>query len=388
MNTIMRTQLAAMKDAGFTVTCVCDDDEWTPAIRGLGVRVLPLGMGRRPGPLRGVLWALRFYRLLRRERADIVHTHNAFHGLLGRPAARLAGVPVVVQTIHNWWYLEPEGSIRARLYRRLERIAARFCDAVLFINQEDVRRAASARIVDPARTHFIGNGVNTRDLDRRLAERTRENERTRLGIGAAEVVIAMVARLEHPKDHVTLLRAFARVAAALDNTRLLLVGQGLEEGHVKDLAATLGIESRVTFLGHVSDIAGVLRATDILVLSSHCEGFGRCLVEGMVAGLPVVGSDVVGIRDVIAHERTGLLCRPRDVEVLYETLRRLVASPRLRAELGSRGRTEALRRFDESVAASKVVAIYRSLLAAKAPAETLDHFYATSRRRRRPASIS
>jgi hypothetical protein len=162
MNTIMRTQIAFLRDEGLDVLCVCDDDEWTPAIRSLGVRVIPLGMGRRPGPIRALLWAVRFYVLLRRERVEIAHTHNAFHGLLGRPVAKLARVPVVVQTVHNWWYLEPENSLRARVYLVLERLAARFSDAVLFINRDDVRRAQAARIVRRYRVHFERSCARTR----------------------------------------------------------------------------------------------------------------------------------------------------------------------------------------------------------------------------------
>jgi glycosyltransferase involved in cell wall biosynthesis len=365
INTIMRTQLAAMQAAGLSVACVCDEDEWTDDVRALGVDVIPLGMGRRPNPLQALLWAARFYRILRREKVDIAHTHNAFHGLLGRPVAKLAGVPVVVQTIHNWWYLEPPSSLRARVYLLLERFAARFSDAVLFINHDDVSRAQQARIVKPERIYFIGNGIDTRALEERLSARSREDERARLGFTPLDVAILMVARLEHPKDHDTLLRAYARLAGEWPRTRLLLAGQGLEEQNVRALAESLGIADRTTFLGHVPDVSGLLKASDVLVLASHCEGFGRCLVEAMVAGLPVIGSDVPGIRDVIVNEQTGLLVPPRDVESLHSALSRLVVDASARSRLGEAGREAAVRDFDEALPAQRVLEVYRTLLAAK-----------------------
>jgi glycosyltransferase involved in cell wall biosynthesis len=365
MNTIMRTQLAFLRDAGLSVVCVCDDDEWAAEIRALGVKVIPLGMGRRPSPLQAAIWGFRFARVIRRERPDIVHLHNAFHGIVGRPIARLAGVPVVVQTIHNWWYLEPEGSLRARVYTRLERFAARFSDAVLFINHDDVRRARELGIVKPARIHFVGNGIDTLAFERRLAAASRREARADLMLEPDDLAITMIARLEHPKDHATLLRAFARLVAEAPNARLVLVGQGLEEERIRDLAASLGIVDATRFVGHAPDVTGLLKASDILVLASHCEGFGRCLVEGMVAGVPVVGSAVAGIRDVIDHERTGLLVAARDVDALYGALGRLAFDAAERARLGEAGHEAAFRDFDESLPAQRVLDLYRTLLAAK-----------------------
>lgn len=365
MNTIMRTQLALVRDAGLDVVCVCDDDEWAEGIRLLGIDVVPLGMGRRPNPARAAVWGYRFFRLLRQERPDIVHLHNAFHGLVGRPIARLARVPVVVQTIHNWWYLEPEESLRARLYTRLERFAARFSDAVLFINRDDVRRARERGIVQPQAIHFVGNGIDTRAFERRLAATTRREARERLLLEPGNLAIAMIARLEHPKDHRTLLRAFARLVAVAPHARLFLAGQGLEDESIRALAASLDVVDRTCFLGHTPDVTGLLRACDVLVLASHCEGFGRCLVEGMLAALPVVGSDVTGIRDVITHERTGLLVPPRDVDGLFAALERLAFDASARRRLGEAGRAAAFRDFDEALPAGRVVDLYRELLVAK-----------------------
>jgi glycosyltransferase involved in cell wall biosynthesis len=365
MNTIMRTQLAFLRDAGLSVVCVCDDDEWAAEVRALGVAVIPLGMGRRPNPLQAAIWGYRFARLLRRERPDIVHLHNAFHGIVGRPIARLSGVPVVVQTIHNWWYLEPAGSLRARVYTQLERFAARFSDAVLFINHDDVRRAGELGIVPPERIHFVGNGIDTLALERRLVTASRREARGRLELDHGDLVITMIARLEYPKDHGTLLEAFARLVADVPHARLLVVGQGLEEERIRELASSLDIVDATRFVGHVPDISGLLTASDILVLSSHCEGFGRCLVEGMVAGLPVVGTDVPGIRDVIANEHTGLLVPQGDAGALHAALSRLALDPSERERLGEAGHAVALRDFDEALPAQRALDLYRTLLAEK-----------------------
>jgi glycosyltransferase involved in cell wall biosynthesis len=365
MNTIMRTQLAAARDSGFDVVCVCDDDQWAEEIRALGVEVVPLGLGRRPSPVKAAIWGFRFYRLLKRQRPEIVHLHNAFHGIIGRPVGRLAGVPVVVQTIHNWWYLEPESSVRARVYLALERFAGRFADAVLFLNHDDLCRARERGIVKLERIFYVGNGIDIGLLEQRLAAVSREEQRRRLGLGPDDLAITMIARLEHPKDHDTLLRGFARLVAESRNVKLLVAGQGLEERRVRDLASSLGIEGSTRFLGHVQDVSGLLKASDVLVLTSHYEGINRSLIEGLVARLPVVGSDTVGIRDVIVDEQTGLLVPPRDVEGLHSALSRLVVDASARSRFGEAGHEAAVRDFDEALPAQRVLEVYRTLLAAK-----------------------
>jgi glycosyltransferase involved in cell wall biosynthesis len=363
LNTVLRTQISILGRSGFSVACICDDDEWTSELRRLGVEVLPLGMGRRPGPLRALLWGMRLYRLLRNERFDVVHTHNAFHGLVGRPIARLARAPVVTQTIHNWWYLEPRGALRPRAYALLEKLAARFCDAVFFINSDDYARAVEEGLVPARKCYLVGNGIDTTGFSACVGRASRERERSELGLRDGDIAFTMVARLEWPKDHDTLLRAFARLRAERDDVTLVLAGQGLEEGRVRRLTYELGVAPSVRFTGHCADVPGLLAASDVAVLSSGYEGFGRCLVEGMVAGLPVVGSDVPGIRDVIDDERTGLLVRASDAGALHAALRRLALDARLRSRLGAAGRVEAMTRFDEREAALRIATVYRSLLA-------------------------
>ncbi len=364
MHTIMQNQLALLREAGFSVQCVCDDDEWTDAIRALGVEVVPLGMGRRPGPIQALSWGIRFFLLLKRQRVDIVHTHNAFHGLIGRPIARLAGVPVIVQTIHNWWYLAPENGRRARAFLLFERFAAQFSDAVLFLNRDDERRAVGEKIVPPERIHFIGNGINTRAFERLLARNSREQARQRLDAGSC-VIITMIARLEAPKDHETLLRAFAKLVADHEDTRLLVAGQGLEEHRVRSLARSLGLDEHIRFLGHVSDVPALLKATDILVLSSQREGVPRSVIEGMVARLPVVGSDAPGIRDAIDAGQTGYLFPPGDVEALHDALECLIRDPAARQRMGEAGYHRAMTSFDEASVVMQTTELYRSLLAQK-----------------------
>lgn len=364
LNRVLRTQLKLLGERGWRLCAVCDEDEWTPALRELGVAHRALGMGRRPGPLAALVWAVRFWRLCRLERPAVVHTHNAFHGLLGRIAARLAGVPVVVQTVHNWYYLEATTGFRAHVFLRLERIAARFCDLLLFINHDDVERAAVLRIAPPHKRRFIGNGIDTHALTQQLSTIDSADARRDLGLAGGDVVLAMVARLEPPKDHFTLLEALPAVRERVPQLQVLLAGHGLRSLTVERRAREIAVTPYVRFLGHRDDIPVILSAADAVVLSSSCEGFGRCLVEAMIAGRPVVGTDVVGIRDVITHGETGLLVPFGDVGALADALVRVLTRDAGVPDMVARAHSVATTQFDEHIVATRVDRVYCELLEA------------------------
>ena len=364
LNRVLRTQLRLLHEQGWHLHAICDEDEWTPQLRALGIAHRPLGMGRRPGPLAMLVWAVRFWRLCRSERPTVVHTHNAFHGLAGRIAARAAGVPIIVQTVHNWYYLEPGSGLRARVLLWLERLGARCSDLLLFINSEDVERARALAIAPPQKCRFIGNGIDTEALVKALAALEAHAARSALGLEPDDAVLAMIARLEPPKDHLTLLEALPAVRARLPGLRVLLAGHGLRTLTVKERALELGIEHYVTFLGHRDDVPAILAAADAVVLSSTCEGFGRCLVEAMIAGRPVVGTNVVGIRDVISHGETGLLVPLGDAGALAEALVQALTGADGVPEMVARARAVATARFDERIVATRVDRAYQDLLEA------------------------
>ena len=366
LNTVLRRQMTLLREQGFEVVAICDADEWAPGIRCDGIEVWPLGMGTRPTPLALLRWGVRLYMLLRRSAVDVVHFHNAYHGLIGPMAARLAGVPSVVRTVHAWYYLDDGGVLRTRLYRSLERFAARSVDATLFLNREDFLRAADDRIVDPPKRHLIGNGIDVAAFSARVADADPQEVRRALGLGSEDFVVTMVARLSPPKDHSQLLDVLPSIVRRHPRVRLLLAGAGPRKDELCARVAALGLGDVVHFLGHRDDVPQVLSASDLSLLISSREGFGRCLVESMVARVPVIASDVAGIRDVVEHERTGLLVPFGDRCALEEALLRTIESPELRARLAQEAYSDAIGRLDEGHSALRVGTIYQALLVAAA----------------------
>jgi glycosyltransferase involved in cell wall biosynthesis len=351
-----------LADDGFRILCACDSDRWAAELASLGLEVWPIGMGRRPGVVPLLAWSLRLFRALKRCPVQIVHTHNALHGLAGRIVARLAGVPVVVQTVHSWYYLDSSNPFRAGLYRLLERLGAQLSDLVFFLNPDDIRQAQQCGLVPAAKCRLVGNGVDVAKFSRSLKAVERAAVRASLGLADDAVVVTMVARLEPPKDHDTFLRGFAQVLAREPRARALLVGYGLRRRQVEAQIRQLGLQNQVRLLGYREDVAAILKASDLMVLTTAREGLARSLVEGMLAGLPVVTSDVVGARAVVQPDVTGLLVPPGSAAALTRALIGLIDNPDQAGRLGQAARQFALEHLDERPVALRVARAYRELL--------------------------
>lgn len=300
--------------------------------RRLGVRVHALR--RRPGVDPGL--CLRLARLMRRERIDIVHTHNAGPWLYGGLAAKLVGARLV-HTEHS--NLFPH----QRRLRRAERWLARWTDALIADSEKVKRQLVEGQGVPAAKVRVVVNGVDTHRFN---GGPSAPEARQTLHVNGTGVVIGTVGRLVPVKDHRTLLEAFRRVVEARPASYLVLVGDGPMRGELVGLAGLLGIGERVRFLGERLDIPALLQAFDVFALSSLSEGMPLTVLEAMAAGKPVVATNVGGIPEAVIEHQTGLLVPPRDPERMAQALLRLLDDEALRGAFGHRGQARARERFD------------------------------------------
>jgi len=295
---------------------------------------------------------LRLYRRLRRYRPALVHTNTLKTHLLGGGAAWLARRRLL-------WHLRDildEGNA----LRLLLRAAERFRPKVIAIS-EAVRRSLQGGEVDVVVVH---NGTN---LTAFRPSPNRSALRQSLGLGPEHVAVAIVGRLTPWKGHRELLRAFAHVARTEPNVRLLVVGEVAfwEDGYeaeLKDLAAELGVEPLVQWLGFRTDVPEVLGASDIFALPSIDEPFGRAVVEAMAVELPVIGTCSGGVPEIVVEGETGLLVKPADPADLARALLRLTRDADLRRAMGKAGRTRATDLFDVDRTAQRVQAVYAEML--------------------------
>lgn len=363
---LLRPQLTAVRDHGGEAVGVSAPGPDVESLGRDGIRHVPLTDSTRAmDPRADVRAAAALWRILRRERPDVLHTHNPKPGLYGRVVGRLARVPIVVNTNHGLYATEDHGRLRRTAILGMEAVAARFSDAELVQNPEDLDLLLRRRVNRRRRTQLLGNGV---DLDRfrpgALGPDERAALRAELGAGPGDVVVGMVGRLVAEKGVLELLTAARRLG---DGYVVVVIGpDDPSKPDAIDRDTVRGAEAAgVRFLGLREDVDRLYGAMDMFVLPSWREGFPRAAMEAAASGLPVVATDVRGCRQVVDHEATGLLVPVRDPVALEDAIRALGGDPAARAAYGAAGAAKARREFDERRIVATVLDAYASVAARK-----------------------
>lgn len=343
-------------DPAFRHVIVCMSTVGTLG-RSLKPEVEVVALGKRPGQdLRAFL---RLVRLLRRLRPAIVHSRNwaAFDAV---PAARLAGVPLIVHGEHGRDIADPEGRNRRRnLIRRvLAPLVTRFVTVSIDLRRwlvEDVRLPAG-------KVTTIHNGVDAR----RFGHVDRRRARDLLGLGADALVVGTVGRLDPVKDQAGLVRAFAGARAAHPDSVLVIVGEGPCRAQLADLVGSLGLGAQVRLLGERKDIPEVLAAMDLFVLPSIAEGMSNTVLEAMASALPVVATRVGGSPEMIEDGVNGRLVPRQDPEALRVAIADYLGDAHLRSLHGKASQERVLAHFTLETMCGAYTDLYRRLLAVRA----------------------
>lgn len=359
-------QLVRLRQQGHTVRVYCSAGPWRDEIERAGVPVTHVPLARAVRPLADLRALLALTAHFRRERFDLVHTHTPKANLLGRLAARAAGVPLVAGTEHGLFYYNMRGARRA-FYRWLARLGAWCSNVVFFVSAEDVQAATTTdRICPPSKAVHLAAGVGV-DIERfRPSAELRRQTRAALGYGDDELVVGMVGRLTYEKGYAEFFQAASLLSRAVPAARFLVIGPSdvVSQDEFERLVATLGISSRVCFLGMRTDMPELYNAMDVVALPSYREGLPVTLMEAAACGLPAVATDIRGCREVIVAGQTGLLVPPRDATALAAALERVLRDPALRARLGQAARQRAEAVYDQRLAWAQVEREYERLAAA------------------------
>jgi len=357
---LLLPQLRAVIDGGGQAVGISAPGPWVPALEALGIRFRPLPSSTRSfAPAADLRAAYELWRVLRDERPDVLHTHNPKPGLYGRVVARLAGVPIVVNTVHGL-YAAPDDRLPKRiLVYVLEAIASRFSDAELVQNPEDLALLRSYRIAPNA--ELLGNGIDLTRFDReRLPVSTRAAVRAALGVTDDQIVIGTIGRLVREKGYPELFEAVAR----LDPDRFVLACVGGDDPEKADALDRGLVDAAraggVRFLGHRDDVERLLTGFDVFVLASHREGYPRAAMEAASMGLPIVATDIRGCREIVDPGVNGVLVPVEDASALARAFEALDDSDR-RSEYGRASRARACERFDERAVVRRVLAAYAAV---------------------------
>ena len=365
---LLLPQLQAFAERGYDVVTASAPGDHVESISSAGFRHISIESFSRNMDLRSdtAAWG-ELGAVLRTVKPAILHTHNPKPGVIGRLRGRWS-VPIVVNTVHGL-YAQPHDPLRRRMpVYAAERFAATFSDAELVQNPEDV--AILERLYVPRnRVHYLGNGI---DLDRfsptPKLRRSARAMRRRLAIAPSTPIIGMIGRLVWEKGYRELFDA-VRQLRARNGEAFAVVIVGPDEVGKADAVGAHEIERMrelgVHFVGRRDDVELWHELFDIFVLPSYREGFPRAAMEASALGTPVVASNVRGCRQVVAHDRTGLLVPSRNGPALADALEQLVWNRTLRTEFGAAGRRRALAEFDQDRVIARTEAVYRSLLVSR-----------------------
>ena len=375
-----RNYFRYLRAQGYEIEVVCSPGRFevgqSTTEDGIPIKAIPLAS--RYTPFKDLKALIQLASHFRARGYTIVHTHMVKPGLLGRIAARIAGVPVVIHTVHGFHYWDDMSRFENWLFVHLERFAGHFCDLLLSQNREDVDFAIRRRICPPHKIRFLGNGIDIQrfrpDAISRDAIRAKREE---LGIEPDEKLVGMIGRMVRLKGYFEYMEAARILQDRGERIKFLAVGPSQDNATSFSPLAMIkeyGLQGTMHYLGIREDIPALMAAMDIIVLASYAEGIPRVLMEAAAMGKPAIGTDVRGTREVIVDGVTGYRVPVRDAVALADAISLLLADPALMQEMGNAARQRALAHFDEQRYFWRTDAAYRQLLRAKltaAPAQSL-----------------
>lgn len=340
-----------MTDKGWEVTAVCSDGPFVADLRRRRYRIECVRIARSMNPISVLRSLFVLIRLFRRERFDVLHVHTPVAALIGRIAAAVVGIPLVVYTAHGFYFHDEMPRWKYFLFVLLERVGGRFTDLLFSQSTEDAASAVARGIVPRGSVLAIGNGVDVGRFDPDRGD-ARGAIRKALGIPESAYVVGCIARIVKEKGIGDLLQASASLSSRHPDTWILLIGERLASDHAQGIERELveaksALGERLVMPGLRNDIPQCLSAMDLFCLPSWREGMPRTIIEAMMMGKPVVATDIRGSREEVIDGRTGLLVATRTPLQLANAIASIIENREWGVEAGRLGRERALAHYDE-----------------------------------------
>ena len=340
-----------MRDVGWDVVAVCSDGQHVSALRRRGYRIHPIPIARSLNPCLALRSLIRLILFFRQHPFDVLHVHTPVAALIGRVAAKLAGIPFVAYTAHGFYFHDQMPRWKRAVFVQLERLAGRFTDLLFCQSEEDARTAIHEGIAPIGKVVAIGNGVDTARFD---PEGVAPSSAIRFDLGVPDdaYVVGLIGRQVREKGIEEFLQAMASLASRYSNLWVVLVGDRLDSDHDQGVAsyfaaAKLVLGDRLVPLGGRDDIPELLMAMDLFCLPSWREGMPRTIIEAMMMAKPVVATNIRGSREEVVHGVTGLLVPVRSPDLLADAVERFLLDPAWGLSCGQAGRIRALQHYDE-----------------------------------------
>lgn len=309
---------------------------------------------------------LKLYSIIKKERPDIIHTHTAKAGALGRLAAICAGVPIKIHTFHGHIFDGYFNPARARMFLFIERFLAIFTDRIIMVSKAVKEEIINKlKVANDSRSIVIPLGLDLNNFinyDRLKGEFHKKHS-----LPEDTILIGIVGRLVPIKNHKMFLDVARRIKDMLPELKVkfVIVGDGECRNEIELYAEKIGISSSVIFTGWVDDVAGIYVDLDIVALTSLNEGTPVSLIEAMASAKPVISSDVGGVKDIIRDNENGFLTESRNVSEFCFKLSHLICDPEKRKTFGLRGRELVAKIYNKDRLVEDIDLLYKDLLSSK-----------------------
>lgn len=326
-----------------------------------GIKVLIFPMKREISPISDLWSIFKMTKAIKREKPDIVHTHSSKAGIIGRTAARLAGVAKIAHTPHVFPFEMNIGEFKRKFYLFLERVVSKWTTLLIAVSNAEKNTAMEYGLFSAENAAVNANGIDP-DLWRPEDSNIRKNMRDQAGIPDDVFVAGMVGRFMPQKGHRILLDAAEILLKRRKDIRFALVGDGVLKNEIRNFAISNKIQGNFHFFDQTDSIKSYYAMFDCLVLPSLWEGCPFTAMEAMVMGVPVIASSVGGTCEIIEDRISGLLIPPADADSLAAAIEKLCEDRRLRESLGEKGRQQILGKFLLSDSIRRLEEIYQRML--------------------------
>jgi len=318
-------------------------------------------LGRELHPFKDILALWRIWRLLKKEKPDIIHTHTSKAGVLGRVAAMGAGVPIRVHTFHGHIFQNYYGKTKTFLIKLAEKILAYFTTHIVAISAKQREDLVNTfKITSKHKISVIPLGFDLRAYNKN--DDTTKESRQKWDISKNKFCIGIVGRLVPIKNHTFFLRVARQLLNIRKDIQFFIIGDGPCYHSLYREAKEMNITKNVSFLGWQKDLTSIYPMLDIVCLTSQNEGTPVSLIEAQAFGIPVIATDVGGTSDIVFPEKNGFLISPNNDQDLKDKILFLLDRPSLRKEMGSFGKKFVLENFDKARLLSDVDHLYLKLL--------------------------
>jgi glycosyltransferase involved in cell wall biosynthesis len=367
---LLRPQIDHLLSEGLAVEIACTADQEAEHLQQQGYTVHPIQIERKISPVDNLFSVIQLVQLMHRHQYDLVHVHTPIAAVLGRIAAKIAGVKRIVYTAHGFPFHDQSSSFQYRFYFTVEQICALFTDLILTQSYEDLVTSQTQRLCPAKKVRHLNNGVDCHRFCRNRLDPIHQQQLCQsLNIpDTTDLMIGTIGRLTRQKGFAYLIDAVKKLLPQFPNLHVLIIGGQLStdpepfQAELIQQAIDLGVREHITFTGYREDTPELLGLLDVFTLPTYFgEGLPRSILEAMAMSLPIVATDIRGCREAVIHGKNGFIVPPKNSEELAAALAILLVDNQLRQAFGHASRKRVEAEYNEQLVFQRLVKAYKDL---------------------------